>query len=187
MTGPMFTSSQSSHTASSIGLYEIEQPIASNRVVRKCATVRCRLFELRLPRSLTIPASYIHHVDNKYKWSRISKYSLHSHNMPISSADTSALVWEPGTTIELVALVVTLPGAIAALATLWIILSRRRRKTKSWCLAPAQLRHIIGLKTSRDTIQSSHIHFFTHLDHPHRQRIRYRPSPPVPGAVPYST
>jgi hypothetical protein len=50
--------------------------------------------------------------------------------MPLSSADTSASIWEPGTTIELVALVVTLPGAIAALATLWILLCRRRQKIK---------------------------------------------------------
>jgi hypothetical protein len=35
--------------------------------------------------------------------------------------------WEPGTTVELVALTLTVPGAIAALITLRIMLLRRRR------------------------------------------------------------
>lgn len=35
---------------------------------------------------------------------------------------------EPDTVIELVALVLTVPGAIAALATLWIMLNRKKRK-----------------------------------------------------------
>lgn len=42
--------------------------------------------------------------------------------------------WEPSATIELVALVLTLPGAVAALATLWALLSRRRQRVKSQCI-----------------------------------------------------
>jgi hypothetical protein len=41
------------------------------------------------------------------------------------------MTWEPSTTIELLALALTLPGAVAALATLWILLSRRRQEVKS--------------------------------------------------------
>lgn len=36
--------------------------------------------------------------------------------------------WESSTIIELIALTLTVPGAIAALVTLWIILVRRRRR-----------------------------------------------------------
>ncbi|KAF2827108.1 hypothetical protein CC86DRAFT_466840 [Ophiobolus disseminans] len=35
--------------------------------------------------------------------------------------------WEPSNTIELIALTLTIPGAVAALVTLWILIARRRR------------------------------------------------------------
>jgi hypothetical protein len=50
---------------------------------------------------------------------------------PSTPAPGSASNWEPSTTIELLALMLTVPGAIAALVTLWVLLSRRRQKAKS--------------------------------------------------------
>jgi hypothetical protein len=62
-------------------------------------------------------ASFIHHYIN-YTCSKILITFYYSHNMSLSPAATSDSTWEPSTTIELLALVVTLPGAIAALTTL---------------------------------------------------------------------
>jgi UPF0716 family protein affecting phage T7 exclusion len=45
---------------------------------------------------------------------------------PISSGMTPANDWEPSTVIELIALVLTIPGAIAALVTLWILRAQLR-------------------------------------------------------------
>jgi hypothetical protein len=36
--------------------------------------------------------------------------------------------WESNNTVEVLALVLTVPGAIAALVTLWVLLSHRREK-----------------------------------------------------------
>ncbi|CAO2647431.1 Nn.00g083530.m01.CDS01 [Neocucurbitaria sp. VM-36] len=46
--------------------------------------------------------------------------------------------WESGTTIELVALTLAVPGAIAALATLWIVLARRRQIHRGLRINPTQ-------------------------------------------------
>ncbi|KAH7079772.1 hypothetical protein FB567DRAFT_631530 [Paraphoma chrysanthemicola] len=45
---------------------------------------------------------------------------------PVKSG-TSDDSWETGTTIELIALFLTVPGALAALVTLWLILRPRRQ------------------------------------------------------------
>lgn len=39
--------------------------------------------------------------------------------------------WDPSTTIELVALTLTVPGALAAILTLWIVYFRRRHNARS--------------------------------------------------------
>jgi hypothetical protein len=43
---------------------------------------------------------------------------------PVRDVSNSANHWEPGTIIELVALMLAIPGAIAALVTLWVLRSR---------------------------------------------------------------
>jgi hypothetical protein len=45
---------------------------------------------------------------------------------PQSSSKTG--FWDSSSTIEALALVLTVPGAVAALVTLWIQLARRREK-----------------------------------------------------------
>jgi hypothetical protein len=48
--------------------------------------------------------------------------------MADTKVDSTGGSWEPSTTIELLALLLTIPGALAAIATLWVILVRRRQK-----------------------------------------------------------
>jgi hypothetical protein len=47
---------------------------------------------------------------------------------PLSPNPTSSSAWEPSTIIELLALTLTVPGAISALVTLYIIRSRHQKK-----------------------------------------------------------
>jgi hypothetical protein len=63
--------------------------------------------------------------------------------------------WEPSTTIELLALLLTIPGAIAAIATFYILLSRHRQKRFSMstlipaCSAPRTNGDLEKLKRAR--------------------------------------
>jgi uncharacterized membrane protein len=47
---------------------------------------------------------------------------------PSSPAPTSSSAWEPSTIIELLALTLTVPGAISALITLYVIRSHHQKK-----------------------------------------------------------
>jgi hypothetical protein len=43
--------------------------------------------------------------------------------------------WEPSTTIELLALLLTIPGAMAAIATFYVLITRHRQKKLSTSLS----------------------------------------------------
>jgi hypothetical protein len=47
--------------------------------------------------------------------------------------------WEADTTIELVALTLTVPGAVVALVIVWHMLKRRCGNDRGWCYALSAL------------------------------------------------
>ncbi|EAT77135.1 hypothetical protein SNOG_15470 [Parastagonospora nodorum SN15] len=49
---------------------------------------------------------------------------------PAQSKNTGESTWDPSRVVEVIALLLTVPGAIAALATLWIIHRQRQRKER---------------------------------------------------------
>jgi hypothetical protein len=59
------------------------------------------------------------------------RIELQTPNMaPSTPAPASSSAWDPSTVIELLALTLTVPGAISALVTLYIVVSRRQKKKR---------------------------------------------------------
>jgi hypothetical protein len=72
-----------------------------------------------------------HHFHKAAHFSMDRGIEIQTPNMaPSSPAPASSSNWEPSTVIELLALTLTVPGAISALVTLYIVVSRRQKKKR---------------------------------------------------------